>query len=68
MKRDDWLLELDLMDIFWQKVQDLMGKLQIQSIDPLLECLPEDHLKSSFRNLVNGYSPKYEQLKAEQLE
>lgn len=27
MKREDWLLETDLMDLFWQKVRDLMGKL-----------------------------------------
>lgn len=65
MKREDWLLETDLMDLFWQKVRDLMGKLGIDSIDPLIQCLPEDDLKQSFSNLVNGYSPKHEQLKAE---
>ena len=27
MKREDWLLECDLIDIFWQKVRDLMAKL-----------------------------------------
>ena len=27
MKREDWLLEFDLVDIFWQKVRDLMAKL-----------------------------------------
>lgn len=27
MKREDWLLDTDLMDLFWQKVRDLMGKL-----------------------------------------
>lgn len=68
MKREDWLLEFDLMDIFWQKVQDLMAKLQITSIEPLVVCLPDEHLKSSFTNLVNGFSPKHERLKADQLE
>ena len=27
MKREDWLLEFDLIDIFWQKIRDLMAKL-----------------------------------------
>ena len=45
MKREDWLLECDLIDIFWQKVRDLMAKLQIQTIDPLIECLQTDELK-----------------------
>ena len=66
MKREDWLLETDLIDLFWQKVRELMAKLQIQSIDPLVECLPTDQLKQSFTNLVNGYSPKFEQMKADQ--
>ena len=39
MKREDWLLEFDLVDIFWQKIRDLMAKLQITTIDPLVECL-----------------------------
>ena len=29
LKKEDWLLEFDLIDIFWQKVRDLMAKLQI---------------------------------------
>jgi len=29
MQRDDWLLETDLMDLFWQKTQELMAKLNI---------------------------------------
>lgn len=66
MKREDWLLEFDLIDIFWQKIRDLMAKLQITTIDPLVECLPTEQLKVSFANLVNGYSPKHEQLKLEQ--
>ena len=68
MKREDWLLEFDLIDIFWQKVRDLMTKLQIQTIDPLVECLPTDEMKVSFTNLVNGFSLRHERLKAEQLE
>ncbi len=27
MKREDWLLETDLIELFWQKVRDLMAKL-----------------------------------------
>ena len=43
-----------------------MNKLSIQTIDPLTDCLaPEDQLKQQFINLVNGYSPKFEQMKAE---
>ena len=45
MKREDWLLEFDLIDIFWQKIRDLMAKLQITTIDPLVECLPTEQLK-----------------------
>jgi len=42
MKREDWLLEFDLIDIFWQKVRSLMEKLQITTIDALVECLPTE--------------------------
>ena len=66
MQREDWLLETDLMDLFWQKIRDLMEKLAIPSIDALVECLGEEHMKVQFANLVNGFSPKYEQLKSEQ--
>lgn len=66
MQRDDWLLETDLMDVYWQKVRELMAKLSIQTIDPLADCLASDEqLKLQFINLVNGFSPKYEQMKAE---
>ena len=68
LKREDWLLDFDLIEIFWQKVRDLMAKLQIQSIEPLVDCLPEEQLKHAFTNLVNGFSPKHEQQKAEALE
>ena len=54
------------MDLFWQKVRDLMAKLSIATIDPLVACLPTDQMKQTFTNLVNGYCPKFEQLKAEQ--
>ena len=43
LKRDDWLISFDLIDILWQKTRELMSKLGIQSIDPLLECLPEEN-------------------------
>jgi len=33
-----------------------------------VECLPNDEMKVSFTNLVNGFSLRYERLKAEQLE
>ena len=68
IKRDDWLLNFDLFDIFKQKTDELIGKLGIQSIDPLLECLPEEHQRQAFTNLFNGYSPKAERLKAEKQE
>lgn len=45
MKRDDWLLEFDLIDVFWSKVRSLMEKLQIATIDPLVECLQTEQLK-----------------------
>jgi hypothetical protein len=59
------VLDLDQIDIFWQKIRELMAKLGLASIDPLVECLPED-LKLPFNNLVNNYSPKYEELKKEE--
>lgn len=65
MQRDDWLLETDLMDLFWQKIRDLMAKLNLQTIDQLVQCLPSNDLKQTFTNLVNGVSPKFEQLKAD---
>ena len=68
MQREDWLLETDLMDVFWQKIRDLMAKLSIASIDALLECLPDEHSKQQFTNLVNGFSPKHEQIKKEQVQ
>ena len=46
MQREDWLLETDLMDLFWQKIRDLMEKLAIPSIDALVECLGEEHTKA----------------------
>lgn len=69
LKREDWLLDCDLMDIFWEKMRAVMAKHGTATIDPFLECLgSEDHLKESFQNLMNGYSPKYERLKKEQQE
>lgn len=35
-------------------------------MQPLVDCLPDDDLKASFTNLVNGFSPKFERLKADQ--
>lgn len=68
IKREDWLLTFDLFDIFQQKTREMMTKLGIQTIDPLLECLPDDNQKTVFTNLFNGYSPKAERLKAEKQE
>lgn len=64
IKREDWLLDFDLMDIFYQKLRDLMANLNIQGVEPLLQILPED-LRLQFNNLVQGISIKYEQQKAE---
>lgn len=43
LKQEDQLCELDLVDNFWQRIRELMAALQIQTIDPLIECLPEEH-------------------------
>ena len=64
MKQEDQLCELDLIDNFWQRIRELMASLQIQSIDPLMECLPEEH-REGFSNLVNGISPRFDRLQKE---
>ena len=40
--KEDWLLTFDTIDILWQKTRELMTNLGITTIDPLLECLPEE--------------------------
>ena len=42
IKREDWLLTFDIINILWQKTRELMTKLGIETIDPLLECLPDE--------------------------
>ena len=59
------MLTFDTIDILWQKTRELMTNLGIASIDPLLECLPDEAQREMFSNIINGYSPKAERLKAE---
>ena len=58
-------MTFDTIDILWQKTRELMTNLGITSIDPLLECLPDEAQRESFSNIINGFSPKAERLKAE---
>ena len=52
-----------------QKVKELMKGLNLQNIDPLLDCLKDsenqldEELRQKFTNLVNGHSPKFEERK-----
>lgn len=62
MKQEDALCELDLVDNFWLRIRELMAALQIQQVQPLIECLPDEH-RQPFDNLLNGVSPRYTRLK-----
>ena len=44
-----------------------MAALQIQSIDPLIECLPLEH-RQQFENLIKGVSPRYTRMKERELQ
>ena len=55
-----------------QKVKELMKGLNLQNIDPLLDCLKDsenqldEELRQKFTNLVNGHSPKFEERKKQE--
>ena len=61
MQREDQLLDLDLIEHFWQRIRELSANLSLQSVEPLLLCLHDDSQKLTLANLVNGVSPKYDQ-------
>jgi len=54
MKREDPLLDFDLIDHFWQRIRELLANLNIPSIEPLSQCFTDKHLATTFTNLVNG--------------
>jgi hypothetical protein len=65
LKKNDLLLDLDLMDHFWQRMQQLVTNLKIENWQVLVNCLSDDLMKQQFVNLMNGVSPRYEQMKTE---
>lgn len=54
LKKEDTLLNYDIVDHFWQKMQELKAKLNIPNLEPIAQCLKEDRLKVSFSSLISG--------------
>jgi len=48
------LLNYDIVDHFWQKMQELKVKLNIPNLDPIVQCLKDERLKVSFSSLISG--------------
>lgn len=53
------------MDHFWQRMKQLVINQKIENWQVLVNCFIEDGMKSQFMNLMNGVSPRFEQMKKE---
>jgi hypothetical protein len=66
MKRNDACLDFDLIEHFWTRLGELASNLQIDKM-ALTECFKDEYTRKQFLNLVNGISPKFEEIKKQKL-
>jgi len=54
LKRQDNLMEVDIVDYFKRKMEQTKANLNVQNYEPFKECIKDDHWKQIFANLVTG--------------
>lgn len=61
LKRNDQLLDLDLMEHFWQQIRLLTTNMQVEDPLSLAQCFSDQHVSRQYCQLLNGQSPRYDQ-------
>ena len=54
LKREDSLLLFDICDHFWQRMEEVKKALNIPTLEPLLQFLPDEGARKTFTNLISG--------------
>lgn len=54
LKKEDSLLNYDIIEHFWVKMEELKVKLNLPNLEPVAQCLSEENYRHMFLNLTSG--------------
>lgn len=54
LRKEDSLLNIDIIEHFWHRMELLKSKLQLPNLEPVAQCLSDEHYRQMFSNLVSG--------------